>query len=414
MGLTVFYSWQVDRPSRECRNFIEAALEEAVKRIARDVSVVEAERNELSVDKDTRGVPGSPPIFDTILGKIERSAVFVADLTYCGTRANGRPTPNPNVLIEYGWALKTVGLSRMLAVMNTVYGKPDAQSLPFDLAHLRFPIGFELLENADAALRSEKGKELSKTLERAIREVLDSDAFKAFLPIKQDPPLFSERKPLYGKSRFRLHGEALGFSDNFVDPYVPNSSPKELHLVDGPATWMRIMPKYGPARSWSAQELREQAFALAYTPLLQNSTGAGFVRGEDGYGVYPATPDDEIHSVCYVFESGEIWIVNTWLNRIPHVLGFDEDLFGGTLEQGAALLQRLEYRRPYRWIVGIDGAKGCYLELRALSRRFGPCVTDVVEGEGTLNEGESAANALEPFYEKVFELCGTKWAAKRS
>src|SRR6478672_10404722 len=97
MSLTVFYSWQSDREKRDCRNFIEKALKTAVSNIAADVKVEEAVR-EIEVDKDTEGVPGTPPLFDTILKKIDKAAVFVGDLTICGTRAGNRPTPNPNVL----------------------------------------------------------------------------------------------------------------------------------------------------------------------------------------------------------------------------------------------------------------------------------------------------------------------------
>ena len=104
MSKTVFFSWQSDRPTREGRNLIGRALEAAVSRIADDAAVEEAVREGLTVDKDTKGVPGSPPLFDTILKKIEGATVVVPDLTFVGTRSNGEPTPNPNVLIEY-WYL---------------------------------------------------------------------------------------------------------------------------------------------------------------------------------------------------------------------------------------------------------------------------------------------------------------------
>jgi hypothetical protein len=68
-------------------------------RIGEDTTVEEAIR-QLTVDRDTKGVPGSPPIVDTIFRKIDGTAIFVPDLTFVGKRADGRPTPNPNVLIE--------------------------------------------------------------------------------------------------------------------------------------------------------------------------------------------------------------------------------------------------------------------------------------------------------------------------
>jgi len=117
MARTVFFSWQADRSTREGRNLIERALESAVSRIAKDAEVEEAVREGLALDKDTKGVPGSPPIFSTILDKIDRATVFVPDLTFVGTSADGRPTPNPNVLIEYGWALKSLRDQRIVAVM---------------------------------------------------------------------------------------------------------------------------------------------------------------------------------------------------------------------------------------------------------------------------------------------------------
>jgi Molybdopterin-binding domain of aldehyde dehydrogenase len=49
---------------------------------------------------------------ETIFRKIDKAAAFVPDLTLVSERRDGRPTPNPNVLIEYGWALKSLGHGR--------------------------------------------------------------------------------------------------------------------------------------------------------------------------------------------------------------------------------------------------------------------------------------------------------------
>jgi hypothetical protein len=93
----VFFSWQSDRLAREGKNLIERALDIATKRISKDLQIEEDPRDPLKLDKDTLDVPGSPPIFDTIRQKIDRAAVFVADLTFVSTRPNGDPSPNPNV-----------------------------------------------------------------------------------------------------------------------------------------------------------------------------------------------------------------------------------------------------------------------------------------------------------------------------
>src|SRR5580658_3386196 len=125
MTTTIFLSWQADTSKTVGRNFIERTLERVVGRIGDDITLEEAVRN-VEVDRDTKNVPGSPPIVETIFGKIDKAAVFVPDLTFVGIRADGRPTPNPNVLIEYGWALKSLGHGRIVPVMNTAFGIPNA------------------------------------------------------------------------------------------------------------------------------------------------------------------------------------------------------------------------------------------------------------------------------------------------
>src|SRR5690242_10296759 len=113
--LTAFYSWQSDTPSNLNRNFIEKALTEALKRLHSDAALENALRETtVELDKDTQGIAGSPPIAETILKKIESCAAFVADLSFVGeskpgfTNASGKPRqfPNPNVVMEYGYALR--------------------------------------------------------------------------------------------------------------------------------------------------------------------------------------------------------------------------------------------------------------------------------------------------------------------
>jgi hypothetical protein len=114
----VFFSWQSDRPGVVCRTLIERALEFAIERMRADYEVDAAIREDLKLDRDTKNEPGSPAVFDTILKKIEAATVVVSDLTFVGKRDDGRPLPNPNVLIEYGYALKKPGAARIFAVMN--------------------------------------------------------------------------------------------------------------------------------------------------------------------------------------------------------------------------------------------------------------------------------------------------------
>jgi hypothetical protein len=149
MAATVFFSWQSDTPNNIGRNFVRAALEDACAAILGDTSVDEAHR-ELEVDSDTQGVAGHPPIVETILRKIDAAKIFVADMTFVAKQEDGGVSPNPNVLIEYGWALRALGHPRIICVMNLAFGKPSPESLPFGLRHVRWPYCYELDADATA------------------------------------------------------------------------------------------------------------------------------------------------------------------------------------------------------------------------------------------------------------------------
>src|SRR5690348_2126854 len=119
----VFYSWQSDLPNATNRGFIEGALEKAVKSIHRDETI----EVRPVIDRDTQRVPGAPDIASTILKKIDESDVFVGDVSLINQETNSvrrilqrafrlrsRPTPNPNVLVEVGYAIKTMGPNRII------------------------------------------------------------------------------------------------------------------------------------------------------------------------------------------------------------------------------------------------------------------------------------------------------------
>jgi hypothetical protein len=163
--MKVFWSWQNDYSPKTCRHFIRDALVEAIGAAGQELGLEDSERPE--IDHDTKDAPGMAEIPKTILEKISRSAVFVADLTPIGRTDDGKALPNPNVLIELGWALNQPGPDRLIAVLNTASGwKPD--DLPFDVRHRR-ALTFELAETADAKAKKEAKKTLVRDLTGALR-----------------------------------------------------------------------------------------------------------------------------------------------------------------------------------------------------------------------------------------------------
>ncbi|MBQ9805090.1 MAG: hypothetical protein IJW49_01080 [Clostridia bacterium] len=84
---------------------------------------------------------GSSDIPTTIFEKINDSDLFIADISIINKSKLGifqgkyKPTPNPNVLIELGYAACALGWDRIICVYNTDYSKLEA--LPFDLRQHR-------------------------------------------------------------------------------------------------------------------------------------------------------------------------------------------------------------------------------------------------------------------------------------
>ncbi|MGM3308367.1 hypothetical protein ACSQ6I_20720 [Anabaena sp. WFMT] len=164
MHCKIFYSWQSDLPNKTNRGFIGDALDAAAKSIHNDDSI----EVEPVIDRDTINVPGSPDIANTIFSKIENAQVFVCDISIINLNTPSRPTPNPNVLLELGYAIKTLGWENVIMVMNTAFGKPEV--LPFDL-RMRRVITYNMPEISDD--RATERKKLQKTLDIAIRTILE-------------------------------------------------------------------------------------------------------------------------------------------------------------------------------------------------------------------------------------------------
>jgi hypothetical protein len=408
MGRTVFFSWQGDRSKREGRNLIEKALESAVSRIGKDAELEEAVREGLTLDKDTKGVPGSPPIFVTILDKIDRATVFVPDLTFVATRVDDRPMPNPNVLIEYGWALKSLGSQRIVAVMNEAHGRPTPESMPFDLAYHRFPITYNVPDGCPESTLREEREKLAKALQSALKAVFENAEFKASLPPKPEPTPFKAKDPMFGNARFRARKEALGVGTDPEAEILGLPATKPVFLSEGAAMWLRLMPAI-PGRTWLVQELREPAMLLATLPLIPSGGEIGFVRSGDGGGYYRKTGSETTPAVSFVFTTGEVWIINAWLAQTGPNFELNENGFIQTIERCAAFLGDLGVPEPYRWVVGIEGIKD--RQLRIPNRRdrvWGPCMTDMMKLEGTYRKGDNTAELLRPFFDNVFDQCGVQ------
>ena len=121
----IFYSWQSDLPGSVTRNFIRDCIDDAIA-FAEESEAIEAER-----DEATLNTTGSPNIVTTLFSKIDEADLFVADLSLCftGDVNNQKHAPNPNVLLELGYAVKTLDWDRVICLCNADFGS----EYPFDV-----------------------------------------------------------------------------------------------------------------------------------------------------------------------------------------------------------------------------------------------------------------------------------------
>lgn len=167
---TIFYSWQSDLPKHTNEKAIRLSINSAINKIEED-----SESFKLVLDEATRDSPGSPNIPNTIFNKIAKADLFVCDLTTINsTSDNIRKVPNPNVLIELGYAIANLGWERILMLFNTNYGN-FPEDLPFDIDRHR------------ASKFSVKGREdkngkggLTSLLKVAVTEIIEKQPVKPF------------------------------------------------------------------------------------------------------------------------------------------------------------------------------------------------------------------------------------------
>ena len=132
----IFYSWQSDLPGNKTRNFIRECIDDAIS-YAQESEAIDAVR-----DEATKDTTGSPDIVTTLFSKIDECDLFIADISLCFTGDNPimkdgvetrKRSPNPNVIAELGYAVKTLSWDRVICLCNTDFG----DDFPFDIEHNR-------------------------------------------------------------------------------------------------------------------------------------------------------------------------------------------------------------------------------------------------------------------------------------
>ena len=203
--ITIFYSWQSDLPGNETRNIIQDGIKDAV-RLLRDTVDIEA-------DRDTKGEYGSPDIANTILSKIDECDIFIADVSavckYEVTDKDGnvktKYMPNPNVMLELGYATHVVGWENVICVLNADYGAPE--DMPFDIASRRLtPFSLK-----DGLSKGDARRFVKSVIQETVEHILENG-----------------KRVKSGFSNLRIGTYIDGTIGNKVTPYSIASSAKYL------------------------------------------------------------------------------------------------------------------------------------------------------------------------------------------
>jgi hypothetical protein len=415
MGLTIFYSWQSDISNKINRNFIEDALKRAIDKVKENFEVQEALREEdIKFDKDTQGVPGTPPITDVIFDKISKCSIFVPDLTFVGKTEKDRMLSNPNVLIEYGYALKSLSTTRIIPVMNTAFGDPIGNSLPFNMRHLRNPLTYNLTESASGEEKRNSKELLIRDLAKAIETIVKSGLLEN--PLNK-PTSFEETLSKENPSTFLQAGEAFTIMAHA-------GSDKPLYIPNVARIFLRIIPTASIPAIKSSKAALDLIQSGRLAPMGYRGYGVILQQGRNKWGAFSChqiVNDDKVSNLTQLFINNELWGIDaTSIEKESHTefakvdfgyfpsLAF-EKVFNETLANYLSFVSAiLKLPPPLKFIAGATDVEGYRM---AMPGSF-PSYSGIVVNKDIVFEGmidgyeKKPADILRPFFNHVWEECG--------
>ncbi|MGA8498166.1 MAG: hypothetical protein WB764_21960 [Xanthobacteraceae bacterium] len=403
--MKVFWAWQADTPGKISRHFVRQALEDAIDRLRQPKDIEEppeeARRANLHIDHDTKGLRGSPEIAHEIFKKIAASEVLVADVTPVGssaaTSASQKSLMNPNVAIELGYAFGKIGTDRFLPVLNLAFG--DVADLPFDIAHRRRPIVYNLLPTASPHEIEEEKRKLTTQFITALEPyIIGQETNEAVTSFAAAPAKI-------GKAIYFADGEILRnvqhLNRKFVMPF------REVF-------YLRVQPRTSIDGHLDVRKLRNNA--LQYGNFDFPGGGGDFFVGDNQYGVIAGTVagnTNDLDNVVQYFRTGEIWAINAGVlregERDNHRYVFTqplEDILVFGLRSALLFEKQVSHIEPPFYVeVGIVGVAGREIAHSgfALTGREPVLASNEITHHAVLNraDDQTVAAFLMEFFEKL-------------
>ena len=388
-----------------CRSLIRKALDDAAEILQDDLTVDDAPRVE--IDQDTQGKPGSPPVAETILQKIRECDAFVADLSFTGCREgkSGSPVPNPNVLIEYGYALHALGGKRVIAVFNEEFG--NCKDLPFDLQHRRWPMTYrascdESDEHAQAARRTERRK-LSEKLAKSIKSIVQEEGKREEDSGLLDTGPLVEEFPLAG-------GIYLG------DPGKQYWFPKKGAMI---LLSLRSGQGNQGLTNRAVMRIAHQSLRPLASRFLSGSSPARVSNGA-AVAKHPGSSSTIVRSASILLRDGSLYGIDcSHIGRPKRMRVSDPYVPVGAVEKiltdglynfQDVAKQQLDLALPLEVGVVLEGIKDHYLgvdQSRFFDGNQGPILVERLEHRFQIEDyGADPAELLKPFFEMIYDEAG--------
>lgn len=360
--MKVFWSWQSDTPPQVNKDFVKEALQYALEKVSDDLGLDVANRAE--VDHDTKGAPGMVAIVDEIFRKIAEAKVFVGDITFVGSTQPKKAgdkvklIPNPNVLIELGHALTSVGPESIILVTNTAFGG-QIEDLPFDLRHRRGPIRYELKPDASPQKRQRVLEKLVESLVECLTVNLGAALAKrdAEKVLNLHPSREGDRSTwLQLDEPITHHDSILGFSN------------RVWQVPEQPRAYMRFAPsgwKNEKPNRHKVVHAPDHARLCTMYPL-QGDYGSN-EHGAVAVGVLSDKDKSIVDATQWFHKTGELWgftISATYRDGEsgPRMLAAQKlvETWRSFIDKGLHFFEHFGAQGPIRIEAGVVGLKGTH------------------------------------------------------
>ena len=425
--MKIFWSWQFDTPGKTGRHFVWDVLADAIAVLKEPSDVEEPSEREareaLHLEDDRKGVEGSPDLAPTIFKKIDRAAVFIADVTLVGERSISADSPteappkkliNSNVAIEYGYALRALTDARVLMIQNVHYG--DREELPFDLKHKAGPIQFRLAPDATKAIIDAEHVRLRSVLVDALRPYVGTSVSMGAAVRK-----FEEMSTTTNIAFYWNPGEALASHESVVSPVFGRGHEDdaiEYRFDETPAFYLRLIPTTPLSEPFQAAQLQDIVGRRRADVLTRTAFGSFPGRNRFGAIAYePLGSSTTPTAFTQLFRNGELWGVTRELvghhhNKPSAPMTNVQDIYGRVLKNYIAVAEEeLGFTPPFQIEMGAIGLNGLRLSLPQSRRKWlhelsEPIVESQLQFRTVLDDTSiSAQDALiQSFVKKLYDL----------